>query len=166
MNVYEAVASRRSVREFLDRPVSPEVIRRVLQKALRAPSGGNLQPWHLHVVGGERLDALKAIMRTRVQEMPTGEGTEFSVEDRMEGLDGVVAAGIAQSRLIVSVGALAIPDVVRLAGHALDRRVDSLLLMPPCVYRGGITEWTEKGFPLETGLRNSGNFLKSQDQRP
>ena len=29
---------------------------------------------------------------------------------------------------------------MRLAHHALDRQVDSLLLMPPCVYRGGITE--------------------------
>ncbi|QKC85495.1 dihydrodipicolinate synthase family protein [Mesorhizobium sp. NZP2077] len=70
----------------------------------------------------------------------TGEGTEFSVEDRTEGLDGVIAAGVAPQRLIVSVGALSIPDIVHLAQHALDRSVDSLLLMPPCVYRGGITE--------------------------
>ncbi|MER8649870.1 dihydrodipicolinate synthase family protein [Mesorhizobium sp. M0586] len=70
----------------------------------------------------------------------TGEGTEFSVEDRTEALDGVIAAGIAPGRLIVSVGALSIPDIARLAHHALDRGVDSLLLMPPCVYRGGITE--------------------------
>jgi 4-hydroxy-tetrahydrodipicolinate synthase len=70
----------------------------------------------------------------------TGEGSEFSTEDRMRCLDEVVAAGIAPARLIVSIGALSIPDVVRLAHHALDHRVDSLLLMPPCVYRGGITE--------------------------
>ena len=49
----------------------------------------------------------------------TGEGTEFSVEDRIEGLDGVIDAGVAPAQFIVSVGALAIPDVVRLARHAL-----------------------------------------------
>jgi 4-hydroxy-tetrahydrodipicolinate synthase len=38
------------------------------------------------------------------------------------------------------VGALAIPDIVRLSRHALDQKVAGLLLMPPCVYRGGITE--------------------------
>lgn len=65
MNIEEAVASRRSVRDFLPTPVPGDVIRRVLQQALRAPSGGNLQPWHLHVVGGERMDALKALMRLR-----------------------------------------------------------------------------------------------------
>ncbi|WP_296747463.1 dihydrodipicolinate synthase family protein [Mesorhizobium sp.] len=70
----------------------------------------------------------------------TGEGTEFSTEDRMEGLDGAIAGGIAPAQLIVSVGALSVPDIVRLAHHATDRKVDSLLLMPPCVYRGGITE--------------------------
>ncbi len=82
MNVYEAVESRRSVRQFLDKPVAPDAIRRVLQAALRAPSGGNLQPWHIHVVGGERLDELKAIMQRRVQEEPTGEGSEYDIYPR------------------------------------------------------------------------------------
>jgi len=70
----------------------------------------------------------------------TGEGTEFSVEDRMATLDRLAQAGVEPGRLVVSIGALAIPDIVRLAHHALDHGVDSLLLMPPCVYRGGITE--------------------------
>lgn len=82
MNVYDAIESRRSVREFLDRPVDPAAIRRVLQAALRAPSGGNLQPWHIHVVGGERLDALKTVMRQRVQDEPTGEGSEYDIYPR------------------------------------------------------------------------------------
>ncbi|MBL8582398.1 MAG: dihydrodipicolinate synthase family protein [Rhizobiaceae bacterium] len=70
----------------------------------------------------------------------TGEGMEFSLRDRMECLDALVAAGVPAGRIIVSVGALAMPEVVELARHALDHRVDSLLLMPPCVYRGGVTE--------------------------
>lgn len=70
----------------------------------------------------------------------TGEGTEFSLRDRMETLDALAAAGVEPGRLVVSVGALAIPEIVELARQALDHEVDSLLLMPPCVYRGGITE--------------------------
>ena len=53
------------MRIVIDRPVPGEVIRRVLEQALRAPSGGNLQPWHLHVVGGAKhaaeIDAKRAI---------------------------------------------------------------------------------------------------------
>jgi len=70
----------------------------------------------------------------------TGEGTEFSVHDRTATLNALVAAGINPRRLIVSASALAIPDIVELANNALDHGVDSLLLMPPCVYRGGINE--------------------------
>lgn len=70
----------------------------------------------------------------------TGEGAEFSVADRMAALDFIVDGGLDPRRIIVSVGALSIRDVVALSRHALDRKVDGLLLMPPCVYRGGITD--------------------------
>jgi nitroreductase len=58
MDVSEAVATRHSVRAFLDRPVGKDVLLRVLEKARQAPSGGNVQPWHGVVVGGARLQAL------------------------------------------------------------------------------------------------------------
>ncbi len=79
MNVSEAVASRRSVRGFLDTPVDAAVIRRVVEKAARAPSGGNVQPWHIDVVAGEPLAELKAIMAKRIMEQPGGEPTEYSI---------------------------------------------------------------------------------------
>lgn len=79
MNVYEAVQSRRSVRAFVDRPVDPATLRRVLDAAARAPSGGNLQPWRLFVLGGEPLAALKARMRERLREAPGGEPAEYAV---------------------------------------------------------------------------------------
>ena len=79
MQVSEAVASRRSVRGFLPDPVDGAIIRRVLDRAARAPSGGNVQPWHVDVVAGEPLAALKAIMLRRVQEAPGGEPTEYDI---------------------------------------------------------------------------------------
>lgn len=79
MEVSEAVASRRSVRGFLDKPVDPAVIRRVVEKAGRAASGGNVQPWHIDVVAGAPLAELKAIMRSRVIEAPKGEPTEYDI---------------------------------------------------------------------------------------
>ena len=59
MDVYEAVTSRRSVRKFTDRPVSKEVLERVLSAAAWAPSGSNLQPWNIYVVTGASLAELK-----------------------------------------------------------------------------------------------------------
>lgn len=60
MNVSEAVATRRSIRAFLDKPVDRAVLERVLEKAQRAPSGGNTQPWHGLVLTGEPLQRLFA----------------------------------------------------------------------------------------------------------
>ncbi|MEM5449529.1 MULTISPECIES: nitroreductase [Paraburkholderia] len=82
MKVSEAVTSRKSVRQFLPDPVDPAVIRRVLDTAARAPSGGNLQPWHVHVVGGESLAKLKSIMADRIAQVPAGEPMEYDVYPR------------------------------------------------------------------------------------
>lgn len=62
MTVTDAVLARRSVRGFLDKPVDPALIRALVERAARAPSGGNLQPWHIDVVGGAPLAAFKAEM--------------------------------------------------------------------------------------------------------
>jgi nitroreductase len=62
MTVTDAVRARRSVRGFLDKPVDPALIRELVELASRAPSGGNLQPWHIDVVGGAALDAFKREM--------------------------------------------------------------------------------------------------------
>jgi nitroreductase len=58
MQVSEAVATRRSVREYLDKPVDRAVLERVLEKAQNAPSGGNTQPWNAHILTGEPLAKL------------------------------------------------------------------------------------------------------------
>ena len=79
MKVSEAIASRRSVRGFLDTPVDAAVIRRVVEAAGRAPSGGNVQPWHIDVVAGAPLAELKAIMAARIMAAPGGEPTEYDI---------------------------------------------------------------------------------------
>ncbi len=79
MHVSKAVATRRSVRAFLDKPVDPAVIRRLIEQAGRAPSGGNLQPWHIYVVTGAPLAQLKTLMEEKIASHPKGEGSEFNI---------------------------------------------------------------------------------------
>jgi len=54
-SVTDALNSRITVRDFLDTPVPDEVLRTILETSLRSPSGGNLQPWTLHVMTGKTL---------------------------------------------------------------------------------------------------------------
>ncbi len=67
VSVSEAVKSRKSIRAFLDTPISDELIREVLSKASRAPSGGNLQPWRVYVLNGDVTERFKAIVRAKVE---------------------------------------------------------------------------------------------------
>lgn len=46
----DAIRTRRTVRDFADRPVPQGVIEAALRAATSAPSGANLQPWHFAVV--------------------------------------------------------------------------------------------------------------------
>jgi nitroreductase len=62
LNVYEAVASRRSVRAFLDKPVPHETVVRVLEAARMTPSGCNYQPWEAIVLRGDPLKALQDVL--------------------------------------------------------------------------------------------------------
>ena len=49
---YGDMNSRRTVREFSDRPVPRDIIEDALRTAGTAPSGANLQPWYFVVVSG------------------------------------------------------------------------------------------------------------------
>jgi nitroreductase len=50
MDVLEAIHQRRSIRDFVDRPVPDEVIWQVIEAGTWAPSAGNMQAWEFVVV--------------------------------------------------------------------------------------------------------------------
>ena len=47
---YEALATRRSIRDFDPKPIATEVIERLLTAACNAPSAHNQQPWRFSVI--------------------------------------------------------------------------------------------------------------------
>lgn len=50
MKLMEAILTRRSVRRYTRQPVPEVMVRTVLEAAIWAPSGGNLQPWEFIVI--------------------------------------------------------------------------------------------------------------------
>jgi nitroreductase len=77
--VSEAVATRRTVRAFLDKPVDQAVLRRVLEKAQNAPSGGNTQPWNATVITGQPLAKLLADVAAILPEGPARHKPEYNI---------------------------------------------------------------------------------------
>ena len=50
MEFYEAVNRRRTVREFEDQEIPPEIIKKILSAGLKAPTNDHLRDWHFVVV--------------------------------------------------------------------------------------------------------------------
>lgn len=82
MDVRDAVASRFSCRAFLPTPIPEATVRDILERAARTPSGGNLQPWRVHALAGNKLEQLKALVRARPDLLPSGEGAEYDIYPR------------------------------------------------------------------------------------
>lgn len=59
MDVIEAIKSRKSIRGYRKDPVPREVIQKILETAVRAPSGVNTQPWEFIVATGQVLDQIR-----------------------------------------------------------------------------------------------------------
>ena len=69
---YELMRCAPSTRRFTDEPVDPSVLRRALDNARFAPSGGNRQGWRVIVVTDQRL-------RTRMRELYERPWDEYMV---------------------------------------------------------------------------------------
>lgn len=77
MSLFEAIHSQRAIRHFSTEPVPDEAINTILEAAIRAPSGGNSQPWHFIVIrdaetkrrlGELYLDAWKAAVEPALRQ--------------------------------------------------------------------------------------------------
>jgi len=59
MELQAAVRERRSIRKFRTDPIPRAVLGELLETARWAPSWGNTQPWEIHVITGEPLEAFR-----------------------------------------------------------------------------------------------------------
>ncbi len=67
MEVSEVISARRSIRKFREKPVPREMVEKILEAAVRAPSGKNLQPWRFAVLEGKRKEGLVAVMTEAIK---------------------------------------------------------------------------------------------------
>ena len=78
-SVSAAIDTRMSCRAFLPTPVPASLVQQILEAAKRAPSGGNLQPWHVYVLSGGALHKLLESVRAELKTHPQGQGTEYDI---------------------------------------------------------------------------------------
>jgi 4-hydroxy-tetrahydrodipicolinate synthase len=66
----------------------------------------------------------------------TSEANSLGIDERMEMLDALVAAGVPAAQLMPGVGTCAITDTAKLAGQAARLGCGGVLMLPPFYYKG------------------------------
>jgi nitroreductase len=154
MDVSEAVATRRSIRAFLNRPVGRDVLERVLNKARRAPSGGNVQPWNAVVLAGEPLERLKGAVAAALALGKAGRSMEYAIYPAgLEGRYEDFRFGVGE-QMYAALGIEREDRAGRLAQFAANfRAFDAPVLMLVHTPRYmGPPQWSDLGMWLQTVL--------------
>lgn len=73
ISLEDTIRSRHSVRGFLQKPVSQEMLNMVFELAQWSPSGTNIQPWQVYVASGATLSSIRQefINREQAKQVPT-----------------------------------------------------------------------------------------------
>ena len=61
----------------------------------------------------------------------TGEGQSLSLNERRAGLDALLTASIAPSRIVAATGCASLPETIELTRHAVQSNCAGALVLPP-----------------------------------
>ncbi|MBK20296.1 MAG: nitroreductase family protein [Rhodospirillaceae bacterium] len=79
-DLFEVIETRHSCRAYLEKPVDPNILTDIIERAGRTPSNGNVQPWLVHALTGQPLEELKKIAAQTVKtQNPHINDAEFDV---------------------------------------------------------------------------------------
>lgn len=73
----DVMARRLSCREFSGTPVSRATVEQILRVARFAPSGANIQPWHVHVLAGAFKTEVSAALLHAFESAPSEHVSEY-----------------------------------------------------------------------------------------
>ena len=109
MEIYDAIKARRTVRDFEDRPIEPDLLRRIIEAGLMAPTNNHMREWEF-IVFPQKKDRLKAIdlVRDRKQQEAVDIVDKWGlVHDSQRNM--YIDAIPKQHRMLIEAGCLIIP---------------------------------------------------------
>ncbi len=136
MEVFDAVRTILAVREYQDKPVPPEIVRRIVEAGRLTGSSMNRQPWHFVVV--EKRDTLRqlgALAKTgpyiadaALAIVVAIQRTPFSVSDGSRAIQSMMLTAWSEGVGSNWVGFMGMTDVKRLLG--IPDELDVLAIIP------------------------------------
>lgn len=136
MEVFEATRTLLAIREFRDKPVPPETVRRIVEAGRLTGSSMNRQPWHFIVVQNrDSLRQLGALAKTgpyiaqaALAIVVVVQRTPFSVSDGSRAIQAMMLTAWSEGVGSNWVGFLGLTEVKSLLGIPDD--LDALAIIP------------------------------------
>ena len=136
MEVFEATRTLLAIREFQDKPVPPETVRRIVEAGRLTGSSMNRQPWHFIVVQNrDSLRQLGALAKTgpyiaqaALAIVVVVQRTPFSVSDGSRAIQSMMLTAWSEGVGSNWVGFLGLTEVKSLLGIPDD--LDALAIIP------------------------------------
>jgi nitroreductase len=74
MNITEAILSRRSIRKFLEKDIDTNILEKIIEAGIFAPSGKNRQPWKFVVISHEKKYEMIKTIKDGIENEKAGNG--------------------------------------------------------------------------------------------
>jgi nitroreductase len=97
MDILEAIRTRRSIRQFTDRPIRREEIEHLLEAAVEGPNHRLTQPWRFYVLGPQARRAYGAVLGARKAKRVEDPEAARAVVEKVAATEAAVPAVIAVS---------------------------------------------------------------------
>lgn len=134
MDILEILFSRRSVRQFTEQPVEPEMMHKLLQAAMAAPNACNSQPWEfIAVTDFEVMETLRRRLQFARYNAPaaivvlgnpsianSSAARHYWVQDCSAATENILIAAAGLGLGAVWIGVYPLPSVIKPVREALN----------------------------------------------
>lgn len=110
LSIYEAIYSRRTVRDFKDKEIVPEVIEKLIGAGMQAPSNNHMRQWEFVVVNDKtiRLNLIDILNKNETENDAIATINNWGLTDEFQ-REMYIDAIPKQYRMILNAGCLIIP---------------------------------------------------------
>jgi nitroreductase len=110
MDIYEAIFSRRTIRDFSDREVESDIIKKILNAGLQAPTNDHMREWEFIVLNDKftRLNVIDKVSKNNTKEDAVTFLDNWGVTDQ-EQRNIYIDAIPKQYKMLMRAGCLIIP---------------------------------------------------------
>ena len=110
MNVYDAINARRTVRDFKDQEIDFEIIKRILDAGVKAPTNNHMRQWEFIVINDKarRLEVINKIHKNTSKEDSINIVDDWKLVDQVQ-REMYIEAIPKQYQMLLSAGCLIIP---------------------------------------------------------